>query len=63
MAEVHVLRRVAEQLAHDVAEAEAEAMGYRELLQLALAQQQILERENYRLRASREAEAAIRGGW
>lgn len=59
MAELHVLRRVVEQLALDVAEAEAQAMTYRELLQVALSQAQALEAENYRLRASRTAQAAM----
>lgn len=81
MAELHVLRRVCEQLALDLAEAEAEiarlstlispvhveaeqrAQSYRECFLLSLAHASTLQKENHRLRRSREAEAAIVGGW
>lgn len=77
MAELHVLRRVVEQLAYDLAvaeeeimrlrsmvspahvEAEQRAQSYRECFLLSLTQANALEKENYRLRASRTAQAAM----
>lgn len=61
MAESHVLRAVVRQLALDLAEMEEGYVRYRELAQLSIAQCAELQRENARLRRSREAEAAISG--
>jgi len=55
--------RIFHHLSGEIAELESDLVRYRELVQLALAQQQQLEAENRRLRRSREAEAEIMGTW
>jgi phage host-nuclease inhibitor protein Gam len=61
VAEPAVLRAVVEHLALELAEMEEEFVRYREMAQLAIAQIGELQKENQRLRRSREAEAAITG--
>ncbi len=61
MAEPLVLRAVVEHLAAELVEMEEGYVRYRELAQLAIAQNAELVKENARLRRSAEAEAAITG--
>jgi endonuclease/exonuclease/phosphatase family metal-dependent hydrolase len=53
--------RIIARLGDEIAELEADVVRYRELAQQALAQQHALTAENYRLRRSAEAEAAVTG--
>lgn len=53
--------RIITRLSDDLRETEQELIAARELVSAALAQQHALVIENYRLRRSREAEAAMTG--
>lgn len=55
--------RIFQRLSAEIAELEMDLTTYRDLLQRALAQQHALTAENYRLRRSLEAEAAITGSY
>jgi hypothetical protein len=61
MAEPAVLRAVVEHLALELLEMEEGYVRYRELALAAVAVNAELQKENARLRRSREAEAAITG--
>lgn len=55
--------RILARMGAEIAELEADVVRYRELAQLALAQQHALAAENYRLKRSAEAEAAVMGSY